>query len=757
MTRRVNNSFGRWLESGASVVGVSVVGGTIAFGWLTATFTALASAAHIPPASAQGLLIPSTQPADDETTWLDPLRPRTERQEDKLHGMTLFAAARMADRASNHAVAVNLYSRASRYDPENVEALKRAALLARVLGRHTVAARYASELVQQTTVEPLDLLRGIIYLRQEGRLAEALKAYEKGLAARRGVTASPAWVELHKQAGEMYLREKKFAQSADAFDRVNKAMKQPEAHGLDPQTLRLIQGDAEALWTEMTDAYLKSGRFEPASEVIERSIKASGDEGLALYARARLAAAQQKYDEALPLLDSYLEKRLTSQDEAPYVLLGEILAAKKQSDRFKIKLQRALALDGENQPLSYFLAAKFREDGQLAQSRALYEKQLERKPSTAGFRGLIDVLRRSGQVGPLLDALGNAVGSTGGLSVLGSAKPIVDDKALLAKLVVEADRRMKEKPADLKLGPRLAVALLAAEARQFDVAARFFELAIAADPEQKGTLLSTWGLALIAGEQYAAAVDVFQRALDERAIPSDNPVLNFYLAGALSMVKRNEAALVAARKAAAPDAVPELVSRVAWVQYRAKQYGEARDAYNELLKKLDPVHDTPGARDAVREARLSLSHIYVLLGDIPQAVELLEQVLDEFPDNIGVRNDLGYLWADQGKHLERSLAMIQQAVAAEPHNAAYRDSLGWVFYRLGRYAEAIEQLKRAAATDDPDGVVLDHLGDALEKSGDHAGAVAAWKRALVALEKEPDDKRRDALRDKISGLGTVEP
>ncbi|MCE9553261.1 MAG: tetratricopeptide repeat protein [Planctomycetes bacterium] len=741
------NTFGRWLGIGISV----------AFGVLTTFLTAVVSAANAPPSSAPGLLIPSTQPADDETTRLNPRRPRTEQQQDKLHGMSLYAAARMADRASNHAVAVNLYSRAFRYDPQNVDALKRAVLLSRVLGRHTVAARYASELVQQTTVEPLDLLRGIIYLRQEGRLADALTAYEKGLADRRGVTASPAWVELHKQAGEMYLREKKFAQSADAFDRVNKAMKQPEAHGLDPQTLRLIQGDAEALWAEMAEAYLKAARFEPASEVIERSVKSSGDEGLALYARARLAAAQQKYDEALPLLDSYLEKRLTSQDEAPYVLLGEVLAAQKQPEQFKIKLQRALALDGENLPLSFFLAAKYQRDGQLAEARALYDKLLARKPSTAGFRGLIDVLRRADQVGPLLTTLGSAVGSTGGLSVLGDAKSISGDKELLAKLIAEADRRLKEKPADLKLGPRLALALLAADARQFDVAARFFELAIAAEPEQKGTLLSTWGMTLLASEQYAAAVDIFQRALDERAVPSDNPVLNFYLAGALSMVKRNEAALVAARKAVAPDASPEMASRVAWVHYRAKQYEEAREAYNELLKKLDPVHDAPGVRDAVREARLTLSHIYVLLGDIPQAEELLEQVLDEFPDNIGVRNDLGYLWADQKKHLERSLAMIQQAVAAEPDNAAYRDSLGWVLYRLGRYEEAVQQLKRASATDDPDGVVLDHLGDALEKAGDHSGAIGAWKRALVALEKEPDDKRRDALRDKISGLGTVEP
>ena len=43
---------------------------------------------------------------------------------------------------------------------------------------------------------------------------------------------------------------------------------------------------------------------------------------------------------------------------------------------------------------------------------------------------------------------------------------------------------------------------------------------------------------------------------------------------------------------------------------------------------------------------------------------------------------------------------------------AYRDSLGWVLFRLGTLDEAVAELKAAAAADEPDGVILDHLGDA---------------------------------------------
>ena len=66
--------------------------------------------------------------------------------------------------------------------------------------------------------------------------------------------------------------------------------------------------------------------------------------------------------------------------------------------------------------------------------------------------------------------------------------------------------------------------------------------------------------------------------------------------------------------------------------------------------------------------------------------------------------------------------MIKTAVAAEPENRAYLDSLGWIDYRLGRYAEAVVQLEKAIDEKQPDGTILDHLGDAYENLGRHGDA-----------------------------------
>ncbi len=63
--------------------------------------------------------------------------------------------------------------------------------------------------------------------------------------------------------------------------------------------------------------------------------------------------------------------------------------------------------------------------------------------------------------------------------------------------------------------------------------------------------------------------------------------------------------------------------------------------------------------------------------------------------------------------------MIQQAVDADPGNEAYLDSLGWAYFQMGRFAEAVVELQKAVAAggDEPDGVILEHLGDAYEKAG----------------------------------------
>jgi tetratricopeptide (TPR) repeat protein len=270
------------------------------------------------------------------------------------------------------------------------------------------------------------------------------------------------------------------------------------------------------------------------------------------------------------------------------------------------------------------------------------------------------------------------------------------------------------------------------------------------EPANRERVALNWGLDQILAKRYEAAAAIFQRAIDEQAAEDGQGVLQFYLTRALALVGRHDDALKVAEKAAAlhPKS-PRLRALPAWVAYHAKRYAAAEQGYRALLQEFDGLYDPPEIREELRDARLLLSNICVLQQRRAEAEEWLEQVLDEFPEDIGALNDLAYLWVEQGRRLQRSLGMLQRAVAGDPDNVAYLDSLGWVHYQLGRYEEAVPHLEKAAAGPEPDGVILEHLGDAYLKLGRREQARAAWQRAVEAFDESGDSARRKETLQKI--------
>ena len=106
----------------------------------------------------------------------------------------------------------------------------------------------------------------------------------------------------------------------------------------------------------------------------------------------------------------------------------------------------------------------------------------------------------------------------------------------------------------------------------------------------------------------------------------------------------------------------------------------------------------PTRCDFVRQCQYSLSNCYVQQGDTARGEKILEDILVERPDDPSVNNDLGYLYADQGKNLTRAESMIRIAFKSEPDNVAYIDSMGWVLFKLGRVEEARTFLQKAIAS-----------------------------------------------------------
>jgi tetratricopeptide (TPR) repeat protein len=100
------------------------------------------------------------------------------------------------------------------------------------------------------------------------------------------------------------------------------------------------------------------------------------------------------------------------------------------------------------------------------------------------------------------------------------------------------------------------------------------------------------------------------------------------------------------------------------------------------------------------------------------------------------------MWADHGTNLDKARDLLEKAVAREPRNGAFQDSLGWVYFRLGRLAEAEKHLREAHRGDPEDPTIEEHLGDLSEKRGDLPQAISHWERALTLKPEEPEKIRQ---------------
>ena len=158
-------------------------------------------------------------------------------------------------------------------------------------------------------------------------------------------------------------------------------------------------------------------------------------------------------------------------------------------------------------------------------------------------------------------------------------------------------------------------------------------------------------------------------------------------------------------------------------------------------------------QEIVRQCQYTLSNIYTLRGDNRKGEEILEAIYEEDPDDEQVNNDLGYLYADQGKNLEKAEAMIRKAVAAKPENGAYLDSLGWVLFKQGKYEEAVPWLEKAVKNQQGigDETLYEHLAEAYDRLKQPEKALETWKKSLDLAEKSkhPDRKLIERVKERI--------
>jgi len=139
---------------------------------------------------------------------------------------------------------------------------------------------------------------------------------------------------------------------------------------------------------------------------------------------------------------------------------------------------------------------------------------------------------------------------------------------------------------------------------------------------------------------------------------------------------------------------------------REQNYAKAETAFSRALQV---VPDDPGLL-------YGRGLTYAEAGQIDQAVQDFQRLLELKPGDVDASNALGYTLADANRDLPEAERLIRTAREAKPDDPSIADSWGWLQYRLGHLDQA-EQILRGAWAVQKDADVGTHLGEVLWKQG----------------------------------------
>ena len=540
-------------------------------------------------------------------------------------------------------------------------------------------------------------------------------------------------LEAHKLLGRIYLRALSQesgpgASSAANMQTLDQAIQEyTRIVALEPRSMEnhLLLGKLLSVKHETAKAeeeFKAAQALEPASE----------DAVLSL---AQLYAENKDLKRAAELLEAVPEANRTTKIE---FTLGAAYEEMKDLKKAIVAYRNAVELEPDNLDAVHALAQALLTDGQLDEALKEFKLLLTADPEDAATLSRIsEIQRRQGSYEEALATIRKArakdpenleSGYNEGLllDVLGRYDEAVDVYKKMADLTEHANGAYTSEE---KANRAVFLERLGAVYHEEDKT-----------PEAIATYQKMIDLG---GEQavhgYQAQVDTYRDAkmFDEAtaacrkavAANPDNRDLKLLLAWQLADTGKLDEGLALANgllKGTAADR--EVYLQISQIQSRLKHWKEAEDA----LTKAEPF----AVKD---EDKLNLLFQKGSLAEREKKYEQAEQyfrkVLEIDPNNAITLNNLGFMLVDKTTRYADALKLIRKAVELEPMNGAYLDSLGWVYFKMGDYEPAEDNLRKAVERTSTDPTVHDHLGDLYEKTNRIRLAAAQWELSLQEFAK----------------------
>ncbi len=271
---------------------------------------------------------------------------------------------------------------------------------------------------------------------------------------------------------------------------------------------------------------------------------------------------------------------------------------------------------------------------------------------------------------------------------------------------------------------RLAATLAAFQGKDWEVAEREFNDALAAERGDAAAVLYYLARISEARQRWGEAVDRFtQVPRGERYWEAQ-----LRIAGALAQDKRMLQAITHLHSLK-PSNLLERQSLAQTESSLWRDAGENVKAFEALDKALATDGDNP---DLLYDSAMLAERI----DRMDEAEKRLRRVIALQPTRAHAFNALGYSFADRNINLDEARTLIEKAHGIAPEDPAILDSMGWIAFRQGRLVDAEGYLRRALEKFQ-DGEIAAHLGEVLWAQGRQDEAKAVWDAQLKA---QPDSE-----------------
>ena len=691
---------------------------------------------------------------------LHPLMPRDEFEIDRIHAAALFAEARILQQRGEKLAALRKYERSWRYH-QNSETLRGLVESAMDAQRFAEAADYVLLDAGRTLFPDRTLLT--LATSQSDRKRTTAELYQLWLDSAENESNDQLYTLVSMETGRLYHDLEEYEKAAEAFKLVLEILDGKTKRQLSETQQNSLLKNPDKTFQMMADAMLKAGDFAQAESLYRRGNMRVANPARLSRQLARVALSKGDFASARILLDQSLKDDRNGRSLADsFQLLSEIMLAagadEKQITGELIQLIAPKFERFDDPELANFYVKQLRLAGETERAIEVLQAEITKVTFPSNLhRALIELYAEKNDADSLLKLLASLCDEPSQLKdVAEELNPIAKQEKLAAKLVELAEQNFAADGEldDEQTGQAIVSGFLALKLKRDNLAAGLLSFASKKSAGIALEIAQIQAAELADSGQHSAASKVLQLAIDNSDKEREYPFLWYLLAGHLEMAGESEQAIAAIEHALSvqPDS-PMLRFRLGWIHYHAKQFQQAEAVFRKLVEDFHASREE-SLHPTLKTARMLLSSIANELNSPAQSQEWLEQILDESPRDPAALNDLGYQWVDRGVHLQRGWGMIATAVAADPKNAAYQDSLGWALFRLGRISEAIGALEKVVLSDDADGVMFRHLGEAYAADQQTQKALVALRKSIELFENAGETEAAEKVRQLIQELTT---